>query len=110
MSEKTQEAIRAVWRKVDPYGPPNKTWLNELNDAIRADEWENVMAGPHPGTITIANDTYDRLLKGYIANRDALVATIRADERAKVLAEVQSRTMTRAILPDLTPDEEASDE
>jgi len=39
-------------------------------------------------------------------NEDA----IRADERAKVLEEVHNRTMTRAILPDLTPDEEASDD
>jgi len=31
-------------------------------------------------------------------------------ERDRKLAEVHSRTMTRAILPDLTPDEEASDE
>jgi len=40
---------------------------------------------------------------------DELDAAIRADEREKVLAEIRP-PMTRAILPDLTPDEEDYDE
>jgi len=46
MSEKTREAIRAVWRKIDPAGwdVPGDWWFDELDAAIRADERAKVLA------------------------------------------------------------------
>jgi len=79
--------------------PPRKepAMSEETKEAIRRAE-DRVAAAAW----TASSEFYDRL--------NAFASAIRADEREKVLEEVHSRTMTRAILPDLTPDGEASDD